>query len=140
MNTDVPQSPPAFRVALLGCRRILGSLALFAVVPLILLAVFGFAIKTTPEYDCVIRIAQSSAPVADAVGEPMTPGLFAWTTYFESGGGLRQGRFSTTLTGPRGSAKLVAEFYRTPLGATLGVWLKAGEGEIGVYNGTYPCP
>ncbi len=140
MNTDIPQSPPTLNKALTGLRRILGALALFAIVPLILLGVFGFAIKTTPEYDCVIRLANSNALVADAVGEPVTPGLFAWTTYFESGGGLRQGRFSTALSGPRGRARIVAQFYRTPVGATLGVWLKTGGEEIEIYNGTYPCP
>lgn len=54
-------------------------------------------------------------------------------------GGLRQGRFSTTLSGRKGRARIAAQFYRTPLGATLGVWFKAGGEEIEIYNGTYLC-
>ena len=126
-------------LALGGCLNTLFLLGVFGIVPLILLYVFGFSIKTTPEYDCVIRRARSSAQVIAITGEPLTPGLFAWTSYFESGGGLRQGRFSTTLSGPQGRAKIVAEFYRTPIGATLGIWLKTNEGEIEIYNGAYPC-
>lgn len=125
--------------ALRGCWRLLVFGALLAFVPLILLGVFGFAIKTTPEYDCVIGMARSSPQVAAAIGEPFTPGLFAWISYFESGGGLRQGRFSTTLSGPQGRAKLVAEFYRTPVGDSLDVWLKMQQQEIEIYSGRYLC-
>ncbi|MBN2006435.1 MAG: hypothetical protein JXA21_23990 [Anaerolineae bacterium] len=107
---------------------------------MILLYVFGFSIKTSEEYACALQIAERSAQVAEITGEPVTPGLFAWTSHFESGGGLRQRRFSTSLSGPRGKGRLVVEFYRTPIGATLGMWFKTSGEETGVYNGTYPCP
>jgi hypothetical protein len=136
---DYP-TPPTFRNTLRGCTRTIGTLALFAIVPLILLCVFGFAIKTTPEYECALDMAGRSAQVVEITGEPLTPGLFAWTSYFESGGGLRQGRFSTSLSGPYGKGRLQAEFYRTPIGATLGIWFKTSAGETEVYNGEYPCP
>ena len=115
------------------------TLALFAIVPLILLYVFGFSAKNTEEYACALRTAEQSAEVSRLIGEPITPGLFAWTSYFESGGGLRQGRFSTGVSGPRGKGTLIVEFYRTPVGATLGLWLKTGGEEITVYYGNYPC-
>lgn len=115
-------------------------LALGALTPLILLGVFGFSIKTTPEYKCAIRTAKSNAQVVARIGEPITPGLFAWTAYFESGGGLRQGSFSTALSGPQGRTTIQVQFYRTPIGATLGMWIQAGKEEIEIYNGRYPCP
>ena len=111
-----------------------------ALVPILLLGVFGFSIKTTPEYDCAIRTAESNARVVALTGAPVTPGLFAWISYFESGGGLRQGRFSTALSGPQGRATLQVQFYRTPIGATLDIWIEAGKEEIEIYSGPYPCP
>ena len=72
-------------------------------------------------------------------GAPVTPGLFAWISYFESGGGLRQGRFRTALSGPQGRTTLQVQFYRTPIGATMDIWIEAGKEEIDVYSGTYPC-
>ncbi|MBN2392425.1 MAG: hypothetical protein JXR84_16970 [Anaerolineae bacterium] len=139
MNTDNDPTP-TFQNALRGCGRSLVSFALFAIVPLILLYVFGFSIKTSEEYACVLDTAERSARVIRVTGEPVTPGLFAWTSYFESGGGERQGQFSTTLSGPRGKGRLQAQFYRTPIGATLGIWFKTSQGETEVYNGAYPCP
>lgn len=133
------QNKPSRRNVLGGCLNTLFLFAVFGAVPLILLYVFGFSIKTTSEYGCVIREINSSSQAVAVVGEPVTPGLFAWTSYFESGGGLRQGQFSTFISGPRGRAKIVAQFYRTPIGATLGIWLKTNEGETEIYNGAYPC-
>ncbi len=122
-----------------SCWTLLSTGAMVIFVPLILLGVFGFAIKTTEEYKCVLSIAEQSEDVIVVTGEPLTPGLFAWTSYFESSGGLRQGQFSTTLSGPKGRARIQAQFYRTPIGATLGVWLKKDREEIVIYNGSYPC-
>ena len=119
--------------------RFVWMLALFALVPLILLYVFGFSIKTTDEYACVLRIAEQDRQVAARIGEPLTPGLFAWMPYFESGGGLRQGRFSTTISGPLRRGTLQAEFYRTPIGSSLGIWLKLSDEVLMIHNGSYPC-
>lgn len=135
---DYPKAFP-FLTVLLGCGGRLVSFALFAIVPLILLYIFGFSIKTSEEYACVLDTAERSAQVIEVTGEPVQPGLFAWTSYFESGGGLRQGSFSTSLSGPRGKGRLKVQFYRTPIGATLGIWFKTSEGETKVYNGAYPC-
>jgi hypothetical protein len=131
---------PTFQSPLRGCGRRLLSLAMFAAVPLILLYVFGFSIKTSEEYACALDTAEGNAQVTRITGEPVEPGLFAWTSYFESGGGERQGQFSTSLSGPRGKGRLKVQFYRTPIGASLGIWFKTSESEIEVYNGTYPCP
>ncbi|HOT90731.1 MAG TPA: hypothetical protein PLJ78_03955 [Anaerolineae bacterium] len=134
-------TPARFTVRnpLRSCWTLLGFGALIAIVPLILLYVFGFSAKTTEEYACVLRMVEHSEDVIVMTGEPLKPGLFAWTSYFESGGGLRQGAFSTTLSGPRGRARIQAQFYRTPVGETLGIWLKKGHEEITIYDGNYPC-
>jgi len=140
MNTDDNAYLPAFQGMLRRWWGILGTLALVAIVPLILLYVFGFSAKTTEEYACVLSIVEQSEDVIVVTGEPLKPGLFAWTSYFESGGGLRQGQFSTTFSGPKGRARIQAQFYRTPVGESLGIWLKKGREEITIYNGSYPCP
>jgi len=140
MNTDDNANLPAFQGMLRRWWGILGTLALVAIVPLILLYVFGFSAKTTEEYACVLGIVEQSEDVIVLTGEPLIPGLFAWTSYFESGGGLRQGQFSTTFSGPKGRARIQAQFYRTPVGESLGIWLKKGREEITIYNGSYPCP
>lgn len=122
-----------------SCWTLLGTAAMVIIVPLILLGVFGFAIKTTAEYKCALRTVEQSEDVIVVTGEPLTPGLFAWTSYFESGGGLRQGQFSTSVSGPKGRARIQAQFYRTPVGESLGIWLKKDRGEVTIYNGSYPC-
>ncbi|GAB4503519.1 MAG: hypothetical protein Fur0043_05110 [Anaerolineales bacterium] len=108
--------------------------------PAILLFAFGFFAKTTEEYACTLQMARQSPQVAAVTGEPLTPGLFAWMPYFESGGGLRQGAFFTKLSGPAGRGTLRAEFYRAPIGATLYITFKSGGEEKVIYDGAYPCP
>lgn len=119
--------------------RLLGSLLLALLVPGILIYAFGFSMKATAEYTCALRMVERDAQAVAMLGEPLTPGLFAWTPYFESGGGERRGQFSTSVSGPRGHGSIRAQFYRTPLGGMLGVWLKIVGEEYEIYNGTYPC-
>lgn len=137
---EIESTPPTFTSALRGCGRTLGSFVMIMIIPLILLYIFGFSIKTSEEYACVLQLAERNPEVIGVTGEPVTPGLFAWISYFESGGGERQGAFSTALSGPHGKGRLKVQFYRTPIGASLGVWFKTSAGEIEVYNGAYPCP
>lgn len=139
MNSEYNSVSSISRPARYGCLALLGTGALIAIVPLILLYVFGFSIKTSEEYACVLGIVEQSEDVIVVTGEPLTPGLFAWTSYFESGGGLRQGQFSTAMSGPKGRARIQAQFYRTPVGESLGIWLKKGREETTIYNGSYPC-
>lgn len=131
--------PPTFLNTLRNLWRLISSLALFAIVPLILLYVFGFSIKTTEEYACALQMVGRSDEVTRLIGEPLEPGLFAWTSFFESGGGERQGQFSTRLSGPRGRGRMIVRFYRTPVGEVLGIWLKTGGEEVELYDGDYPC-
>lgn len=107
--------------------------------PVILLYVFGLSARTTEEYACTMRLLEENFIVLREVGRPIRPGLFAWTSYFESAGGMRQGAFSTTISGPNGRAKVRVRFYRTPIGARLYVGLKTSVDEIVLYDGAYPC-
>ncbi len=110
-----------------------------AVLPIFMLFIFGFSIKTTPEYRCVIQTVTHDRQVVAITGEPVSPGFFAWTGFFESGGGVRQGSFSTRVSGPAGAGTIQAQFYRTPLGEKLGIWFKAKGDELTIYDGDYPC-
>ncbi|MFO7743723.1 MAG: hypothetical protein R6X31_15600 [Anaerolineae bacterium] len=101
---------------------------------------FGFCAKRMDEYDCAMGILEQSPAVQREIGLPFKPGLFAWMPYFESAGAMRQGAFSTSISGPEGEGKVRVEFYRAPIGARLYIRLERGEGETDVYDGPYVCP
>lgn len=107
--------------------------------PILMLAIFGFSIKTTPEYDCAVSLVENSRAVTSLTGTPIQPGFFAWTRFFESGGFVRQGAFSTSISGPWGHGRIQVSFYRAPAGSTLGIWFLSSGDEMEVYNGAYPC-
>lgn len=114
--------------------------ALLAMLPVaILLYVFGFSAKTGSEYKCVMRIAEESQQVVSVTGSPIKPGLFAWTKYYESGGATSQGAFFTAISGPKGDGTIDAGYYHSPNGDSLGIWFKAHNEKIEIYNGKYPC-
>lgn len=100
---------------------------------------FGLFIKTTDEYDCVMRTVEEQPEVADALGEPIEAGFFAWSPFFESGGHVRQGYFSTRVSGPRGHGRIKADFYRAPVGATLEIRFEVDGRETTLYSGDYAC-
>lgn len=119
--------------------RSLGNLLLLLLLPAILFFVFGFFARTTDEYACAIQTISQDPQVIAVTGEPVTAGLFAWTPYFESGGGLTQGAFNTAISGPNGRGSLHVEFYRSPIGSSLYLVFKSGGEQVVVYDGTYPC-
>jgi hypothetical protein len=112
---------------------------LIAIPIIILLYIFGFSIKTTSEYSCVMHIAEESEQVISVTGSPIKPGLFAWTKYSESGGATSQGAFFTSISGPQGDGTIDVSYYHSPTGDSLGIWFKSHNEEIEVYNGMYPC-
>jgi hypothetical protein len=107
--------------------------------PLAMLLFFALFIKTTEEYDCIMRNVVQHPDVVAEVGEPVEPGLLAWSPFFESGGHVRQGYFVTNVSGPRGKGKIKADFYRAPVGATMTIFFESQE-EITLYDGPYVCP
>ncbi len=68
------------------------------------------------------------------------PGLLAWSPFFESGGHVRQGAFTTRVSGPRGQGRVRADFYRAPVGATMRISFEGQGEEIILYDGAYVCP
>jgi predicted ferric reductase len=110
-----------------------------AIVPIILLYVFGFSIKTTPEYDCAMQMVEKSRQVIQVTGSPIKPGQFAWTKFFESGGMLRQGAFFTSISGPAGSGRIDVNFYRAPVGESLAIWFTSKGVETKIFDDGYPC-
>ena len=115
-----------------------GALMLFF--PLVMVFFFAFFIKTTEEYDCIMRTVAQHPEVVREIGEPVEPGLLAWSPFFESGGHVRQGYFVTRVSGPRGEGKIKADFYRAPVGATMTISFESRGEEIALYDGPYICP
>ncbi len=130
------KQPQTARLRRLG--KVVPRILLALLVLAILLYVVGFSARTTAEYDCAMRLLEKDPTVLREVGRPIRPGLFAWTFYFESGGAVRQGAFSTSVSGPKGRASVRVEFFRAPVG-TLYVGIKTASGKSDLYAGPYPC-
>ena len=105
-----------------------------------MLLFFGLFIKTTGEYACVIQTVEQHPKVVEALGEPIEAGFFAWSPFFESEGHVRQGYFTTRISGPRGRGKIKADFYRAPVGSTLEIYFEMDGQETVLHSGTYTCP
>jgi hypothetical protein len=119
--------------------RILGIAAGAAALPVLILYVFAFSMRTSSEYRCAMQILGRSRQVLSMIGAPISPGWIAWTKYYESGGMVSQGVFWTYITGPEGIATVDVGFYRAPVGDSLEIWFTWKGEEIEVYDGTYPC-
>ncbi|MBN2257578.1 MAG: hypothetical protein JW704_07115 [Anaerolineaceae bacterium] len=122
-----------------GLIKRLWWILLFALVPIILIAVFGLFVKTTPEYKCALNIVEDNEQIFNILGKPIRPGLFAWLMYYERGGMESHGAYTTSVTGPKGSGDIKVGFYRTPIGSSLEIWFTINGDEMEVYNSSYPC-
>jgi hypothetical protein len=120
--------------------RIVKWAGLTLIFPLAMLLFFALFIKTTEEYACIMRTVVQHPDVVAAVGEPIEPGLLAWSPFFESGGHVRQGYFVTNVSGPRGKGKIKADFYRAPVGATMTISFESQGEDVTLYDGPYVCP
>ena len=98
--------------------------------------IFAFAIKHTEEYACVLKFVKEDETVLQTVGEPVEPGLFAWTLYFTWEGSVRQTAFSFRVTGPKGHGQVKASTYRAPIGSSMSIRFEGQE----IYKGIYLCP
>lgn len=119
--------------------RVLKLAVLTSLFPAVMVFFFGLFIKTTDEYDCIMRTVERHPEVVEALGEPIEAGFFAWSPSFESAGQVRQGYFITRVSGPRGRGKIKADFYRAPVGATMEIRFKVGGRETTLYSGSYAC-
>ena len=120
--------------------RIVKWAVLSLLFPLAMVLFFALFIKTTEEYDCIMRTVVRHPDVVREIGEPVESGLFAWSPFFESGGRVRQGYFVTRVSGPRGKGKIKADFYRAPVGATMTIFFESQGRETNLYDGSYVCP
>ncbi len=119
--------------------RIVKWAGLALLFPLAMVLFFALFIKTTGEYDCIMRTVVQHPDVVREIGEPVEPGLLAWSPFFESGGRVRQGYFVTNISGPRGKGKIKADFYRAPVGATMTIFFESQGQELTLYDGPYIC-
>ncbi len=120
--------------------RVLKFSVLMLLFPAGMVLFFGLFIKTTEEYDCIMRTVARDPEVVEAVGEPVAAGFFAWSPFFESGGHVRQGYFTTRISGPRGRGRIKADFYRAPVGATMEIRFEVDGQETVLHSGDYTCP
>jgi predicted ferric reductase len=101
--------------------------------------IFGFSIKGSNEYACVLEQVGRNREVTRQLGEPLEPGYFAWLSYSESQGNMRRGAFTTSISGPRDNGRVRAEYYRAPVGSYLYIQFNGGEGWLDLFQGDYPC-
>lgn len=134
MDSDDPIDSTSIRL-----KKARLSMLLYLLLPIGLLYIFGFQAKQTAEYACALSILDRHPAVMRETGRPIRPALFAWTLYFESVGTMRQGAFSTSISGPKAKSGVRIEFYEAPVGSWLSIKLKTSAGEETIYDGTYPC-
>jgi len=110
-------------------------------IPAILFFVFGFSIKLTDAYVCIIQIVEQDPRVNEEIGEPITPGFLAWTTSYEGGFGYSTGHFYTSVSGPQGNGRIEASFESDPIyNLLVNIKLKVNGEETEIYRGAYECP
>lgn len=109
--------------------------------PAFLLFIFGFSIKLTGAYACIMQVVEQDPQVIEAIGEPVTPSFFAWTTSYEGGLGYSTGHFYTSVSGPRGRGRIEAAFQSDPIyDLLLNIKFKIHGDETELYRGAYECP
>jgi hypothetical protein len=101
--------------------------------------IFGFSVKYTDEYACVMEQVRRSEVVRRQLGQPIEPARIAWLYQRETGGSRASTTFGTNISGPRGRGQIRADTYLAPVGSYLLLQLKTGEGWLDLYNGDYPC-
>lgn len=123
-----------------GCCGVLITFGLISTCVLIVVLGFGLGIKLTDEYACTITVVRQHPQVIEELGQPLEPGLFAWIQGYESGGGELRSAFSASVSGPRGSGRVRANVYRTPLGESFLIEYNNQQGEwVRLHSGSNPC-
>ncbi|HEY85922.1 MAG TPA: hypothetical protein G4N96_12520 [Chloroflexi bacterium] len=108
--------------------------------PAFLLFIFGFSIKLTGAYTCIMDVVEQDTRVTAAIGEPVTPGFFAWTTSYEGGFGHSTGHFYTFVSGPQGRGRIEASFGSSTLyDLLINIKFKIHGRETELYRGAYEC-
>jgi len=101
--------------------------------------IFGFYVKSTDAYSCALAESRRNPVVIRELGEPIEPGLFAWSKSYSQEGSVTNASFGTNLTGPKGKGWLRVIWYRSPIGSAMQLELEKGSQIHMVYQGTIPC-
>ncbi len=111
----------------------LGMIALFAFM-------FTYFIKMTDEYACVLQITRQNDDLVRALGEPIEPGFFAWSSKYGGEGQQFEASFGTAVSGPRDKGNIRAQIYRSPVGSAMTIEFSGAAGDVLIYDGPYQCP
>jgi hypothetical protein len=132
MEVEV-EKPKSTGCGCFGLIFFLGMIFLFAFV-------FGYFIKTTDEYACVLQITQQDDELVRSLGEPIEPGFFAWLSNYGGEGQQFETSFRTAVSGPRDSGNIHAQIYLSPVGSAMTIKFSGDAGNILIYDGPYQCP
>ena len=105
---------------------------------LIMVFVFVFLTRFTPEFNCVIDIASRDPGVIAVIGEPVKPSIIVLTSRYGNvdESSAFEARFRTPVSGPNGSGWIQANIYRSPIGSAMKIEF---DNRV-IYNGAYACP
>jgi Cytochrome oxidase complex assembly protein 1 len=125
-----------------GC-WIIGFILFMTIVPtiVILAVVFGglfFGVKSVEEYGCAMTEIRKNKQAIELLGEPMTEGTFVLPNISISGT-KRDVQFSVSMTGPKGTGKLMVVSYRDSFRSDFAMMMNKDEKGAMLYSGTYPC-
>ena len=101
--------------------------------------VFGLHAKSTDAYACALTEARRNPLLIAELGEPIEPGVFAWTSSYSREGSVTDAAFGTSLSGPKGKAWLSVRWYLSPVGSSMRLELEKDGRTSTVYGGTIPC-
>lgn len=101
--------------------------------------VFGFYVKSTDAYACALTEARRNPAVIAELGEPIEPGIFAWSSSYAQEGSVTDASFSTSLAGPKGKGSLKVRWYNSPVGSSMRLDLEKDSQIMNVFSGTIPC-
>jgi hypothetical protein len=141
MNEVISESVSPLKGIVIWFWKLFTRLLLMVLLPIFMLFIFGFSIKLTDAYTCIMHIVEQEPQVITKIGEPVTPGFFAWTTSYEGGFGYSTGHFYTAISGPRGRGRIEAAFESDPIyDMLLRIQFKIDGEESELYRGAYECP
>lgn len=101
---------------------------------------FGLHIKWTQVYACSLAQARRSPAVMAEIGDPVTPGFFAWSSSYIQEGSVVDATYYTALEGPKGNGTLYVRWYSAPVGSSLQMHLNKDGRTLPAYAGPAQCP
>ena len=116
------------------------TLVVLLVVGAAFLLFFGLHVKWTRVYACSLEQARRSPTVIAEIGDPVTPGFFAWSFSYIQEGSVTDASYHTALEGPRGNGTLYVRWYTAPVGSSLQMTLNKDGKSYPVYSGPAQCP